>query len=127
MYKQKDLGMLNTYLERIAKLKKNFSSCEAGRNFLIKTAPLWDSLTQCIYRKSLIQEDMAKKSDNAILESNRELLEQTKKAETKRMRGLCVVDTSFLEHLITGLLKKKYYEKILCHFLSLSNLIFYFL
>jgi len=85
-------------------LKKNFSSCEAGRHFLQKVGPIWDSLTQCIYRKSLILKDMAKDSDNMMPDCYRKIYEKNSlnngKNVTKRSLGL---DTSFLEILITGL------------------------
>jgi len=92
------------YLERIEMLKENFNNCEAGRHFLQKIAPIWDSLTQCVYRKSLILEDMAKNSDNTMPDGLRNIYEKTSinndKNVTKRALGL---DSSFLEILITGL------------------------
>ena len=88
------------YLDRIAMLKKNFNNCEAGRHFLQKIGPIWDSLTQCVYRKSLILEDMAKNSENIMPDGFRNIYEKTSdKNVNKRSLGL---DTSFLEILITG-------------------------
>lgn len=103
MYKQTDLDNVRVYLERIAMLKKNFNNCEAGRHFLQKIGPIWDSLTQCVYRKSLILEVMAKNSENTMPDGFRKIYEKTSlnndKNVTKRSLGL---DASFLEILITG-------------------------
>jgi len=91
------------YLDRIAMLKKNFNNCEVGRHFLQKIGPIWDSLTQCVHRKSLILDNMAKTSENTMPECFRKIYEKTSlindKNVTKRSYGL---DTSFLEILITG-------------------------
>eukprot|EP00102_Acyrthosiphon_pisum_P024564 XP_016661774.1 PREDICTED: uncharacterized protein LOC103310055 [Acyrthosiphon pisum] len=104
MYNQTDLDNVRVYLDRIAMLKKNFNNCEAGRHFLQKIGPIWDSLTQCVYRKSLILEDMAKKSENTMPDGFRKIYEKISlnndKNVTKRSLGL---DTSFLEILITDL------------------------
>lgn len=101
IYNQTDLDNVRVYLERIAMLKKNFNNCEAGRHFLQKIGPIWDSLTQCVYRKSLLLEDMAKNSENTMPDGFRKIYEKTTndKNVTKRSLGL---DSSFLEFLITG-------------------------
>lgn len=97
--------MFRVYLERIAKFTKNFGSCEAGRYFLLKTGPLWDSLTQCIYRKSLILENMARESEDTMPDGYRQFYEQTDINETmlKRDRRMHALDNSFLELLMLGL------------------------
>lgn len=103
IYNQTNLDNVRVYLERIAMLKNNFNNCETGRHFLQKIEPIWDSLTQCIYRRSLILEGMAKNSDNSMPDGFRQIYEKTSlnndKNVTKRALGL---DTSFLEILITG-------------------------
>lgn len=46
---------------------------------------------------------MAKNSDNAIPERYEKCYKKNKNDKTERERDLHVVDTSFLEYLITGL------------------------
>lgn len=84
-------------------LKNNFESCEAGRSFLVKTGPLWDSLTQCIYRKSLVLLDMIKSSYDTMLEAYKKQL-GNETSVVKRSWRRNSVGPSFLESLITGLL-----------------------
>lgn len=104
IHNQTNLDNVRVYLERIAMLKKNFYNCETGRHFLQKLGPIWDSLTQCFYRKSLILKDMAKNSDNVMPDGFRKIYEKINldndKNVTKRSLGL---DASFLEIFITGL------------------------
>lgn len=98
------MDCLQVYLERISKLKKNFNNCEAGRYFLEKTWPIWDSLTQCIYKKSHVLMYLYEKSvDEQIMpEQYRKIYEQMKEIEVKHSQGRQHVDISFLERLITG-------------------------
>jgi len=103
IYNQTNLDNIRVYLERISMLKNNFDNCEAGRYFLQKIEPIWDSLTQCIYRKSLILEDMAKNSDNIMPDDFRKIYEKTSLDNDKNMTKRALsLDTSFLEILITG-------------------------
>lgn len=103
IYNQQNMDNFRVYVERIAMLKKNFINCEAGRHFLLKIEPIWDSLTQCVYRKSLVLMNMAKDSENTIPDSLKKIYDQAtlnnNKNVTKRSWGL---DTSFLEILISG-------------------------
>lgn len=99
------MSCLRVFLDRISKLKKNFNSCEAGRYFLEKTWPMWDSLTQCIYKKSYLQTlfNMYEKPiDKNMPEQYRKLYEQVINITPKRSQGIQYVDISFLEILITG-------------------------
>ncbi|KAE9541212.1 hypothetical protein AGLY_004457 [Aphis glycines] len=104
IHNQTNLDNVRVYLERIAMLKKNFYNCETGRHFLQKLGPIWDSLTQCFYRKSLILKNMAKNSDNMMPDGFRKIYEKINldndKNVTKRSLGL---DASFLEIFITDL------------------------
>lgn len=94
---------LCTLAERISALKKNFGSCEAGRYFLLKTAPLLDSLTQCMFRKSLILQEMAMDSDSSMPEEYRKRYEQVSSFDTANRRS-GAVGTLLLESLFAGLL-----------------------
>lgn len=97
------VGELCTFAERISALKKNFGSCEAGRYFLFKTEPLFDSLTQCMFRKSLILQDMAMDSSHSMPEEYRKRYEQVSSLDTVNRRSRAA-DTLLLESLFDGLL-----------------------
>lgn len=93
------------YLQRIFNLKKNFGNCEAGRQFLLKTGPIWDSLTQCIYRKSRTLKEMDRNSyDKNMPAEYRRIYEQTGNDEAayENTRDTHGIDTSFLQSLVGG-------------------------
>lgn len=91
-------------MERIAKFKKQFGSCETGIHFLKKTAPIWDSLTQCIYRKSMILRDMAKDSEDNAPEEYRKIYNEADNYViiNKQSRALRIVNTWLLKTLNMG-------------------------
>lgn len=39
---------MSKLIERMEKLKMNFSSCEQGKAFWNKTQPLWNKMTHCL-------------------------------------------------------------------------------
>lgn len=94
------------YLERISMLKKNFNTCEDGKYFLQKTEPLWNSLTQCFYKKSLIARQLAKSSDAIKLPEGyiQLLYEQAKNidASSSYVRDVKLVDSVLMETLMAG-------------------------
>lgn len=102
IFKLKNAINLKVYLERITRLKENFGSCKTGRYFLEKTEPIWDSLTQCIYRKSSILREMLKNSDSSIPEGYRRLYEQASdEVATKRTPNMYKeIDISFLKKFV---------------------------
>lgn len=108
---RKSFGDFQVYLQRISMLKKNFGSCEFGRNFMGKTGPIWDSLTKSIYRKSLILKIMDRNSDDKNMpEEYRRIYEQVIKddaaSEYKQNQCSHEMNTSFLQTLIAGNKKK---------------------
>jgi len=103
IYNQTNLDNIRVYLKRIAMLKKNFYSCETGRHFLQKIGPIWDSLTQCFYRKSLILNKIAKDSDNMMPDDFRKIFEKINLNNAKNViKHSLGLDASFLQIFITG-------------------------
>lgn len=94
------------YLERISLLEKHFNTCEDGKYFLLKTGPLWNSFTQCIFRKSSIFRLLSKSSDTITLpEGYTQLLhEQAKNNEsiTYSSKDINRLDSVLWETLTTG-------------------------
>lgn len=93
------------YLDRIAILNTNFENCETGKYFLIKTQPIWDSITQCIHRKSSILKEMATDSDDLMSESYKKELQQYKNAKIVNSSRDDI--HSFLKNLLTGISSQK--------------------
>lgn len=81
-------------------MSKKFKTCEEGRCFLVKTAPIWESLTQCFYRKSSILKYMANPSENVMPEEYRKVFHEKTSNENLNYRH--TVRTSFLKTIITG-------------------------
>jgi len=41
------------FIQRIEKIKANFSTCQQGAEFWDKTEPLWNKMTQCVDGESI--------------------------------------------------------------------------
>ncbi|XP_050527923.1 cytadherence high molecular weight protein 2-like [Daktulosphaira vitifoliae] len=105
LFQRKSFAPFHIYLERMITLKNNFASCEAGRYFFEKTEPLWDSITNCIYRKSEILNQMidSVNTTDIIPEAYKNCYDQLEKKELKLKESNSLKKLSFFESLMNDL------------------------